>query len=453
MTEKSAIHFRSTIFNPARKPMEPDWILLCLPTILAVCAVHARGGLLLAGLAVATAYLRRHEGVFQIQPGPFVALILAAALSFGRPQNLSALLLFLMVCILIFNLIATVDARRIIRSLIDGCGVYLVVIVLAYAAGFRSSAYNFRIGGLVESTGSVRILFPLAGSINISSAIASIVIVAFPFLIVEKGSLRRALRSASLLAAAFVMFGAGSRSAILVSAALPLIVLSAPATTRWLAQAATVLAATFAFVRPWLASGLGLVVAPLTFLIPGRETTNEGVISLQGRDQIWAGSIKYWQEWIHDLPDVLFGFGTSGQYRSGASGSYSTLLEGTVRNPERAYVHNSFLQQLFDGGVVGFALLAVAAFWASARLAKRTRDWGNYGMAATVALTVLLLVGITEVAVAPGPAQLTFWIFLVLVGVSCQVKEQPAPVSRVTVQRGIESVRASENPQNSSLGG
>ncbi len=437
MTEKPGTGLRSIIFDSDREPMKPDWIVIFLPTVLAVFPIHAKGGLLLTGLAVATAYLRKPEGAFQSRPGPIVALISAATLSFGRPENLYTLLIFLMISLLVFRLIATVDARSIISSLIDGCGLYLVINVVTYAVGFRSSAYNVRIGGLVESSGFERILFPLAGSINIPPAVAAVFVVGFPFVFSEKGALRRALRSLALLAAAFVMVSAGSRSSIIVSAAILVIVFSTPGATRWLAQAATALAATFAFLFPLLSNGLQFAVAPMKALSPGRSTSAETVLSLQGRDRIWASSIKYWQEWVNDLPSKALGFGASGQYRSGASGSYSTLLEGTVRNPERSYVHNSFLQQLFDGGVIGFAVLAVAAFWAGERLAKRRTDWGTYAIAGTVGLTVVVLVGITEVTVAPGPAQLTFWVFMIFVGASCQAGEKPRTGSRLAIRQPL----------------
>jgi O-antigen ligase len=83
-------------------------------------------------------------------------------------------------------------------------------------------------------------------------------------------------------------------------------------------------------------------------------------------------------------------------------------------------VHNSFLQQLFDGGLVGWILLALAIYWSCSLLAKRQRDWGNRAVIALVAMAVLLLSGITEVSLAPGAAQDTFWLLLILVGVACQ---------------------------------
>jgi O-antigen ligase len=118
---------------------------------------------------------------------------------------------------------------------------------------------------------------------------------------------------------------------------------------------------------------------------------------------------------------MLLGFGVNGHYRSGASVTYRDQFIYIVRNPEfYASMHNSFLQQLFDGGILGWLLLAIAAYWASARLSRRRRDWGNAGSSAIVAMTALLLTGMTEVSLAPGPSYDSFWLLFVLVGVACQ---------------------------------
>jgi hypothetical protein len=208
---------------------------------------------------------------------------------------------------------------------------------------------------------------------------------------------------------------------MVVAAVLAITVISFPYVSRWLGQAATILTAISAFVLPvfmtWVESG----IAPFISLVPGRAATSASIHSIGGRDYIWEHSINFWIEWVNDLPRILFGFGANGHYRSGASLTYSEGLASIIRNPETAFVHNSFLQQLFDGGLMGWLLLASALYWASARLPKRQRDWGNRGLITIVAMAVLLLSGITEVSLAPGAAEDTFWLLMILVGVACQV--------------------------------
>ncbi|QZY47748.1 O-antigen ligase family protein [Mycolicibacterium austroafricanum] len=321
---------------------------------------------------------------------------------------------------IVVRLVMTTDARRIIGSLIDGCGLYLFANVLLYAAGMQSPTASNRIGGLVESTGFVRTVFPLSWSINIPPIIAAVYIASSLFLLREAGWPRRTVRLIFLLAAVFVLLGAGTRVPMAIAFVLAAAVACFPLITRWIAQVATLLAAVSAFVLPAIIGSIQFIVGPLMSLIPGRKYDAELIGSLNGRDYIWDRSISFWLEWVSDLSSILVGFGVNGQYKSGASLTYREWIASIVRNPELAYVHNSFLQQLFDGGVLGWLLLVIAIYWTSVRLSRRRIAWGYLGISAIVALAVLLLCGMTEVAIAPGAAQESFWLLVVLVGVACQ---------------------------------
>jgi O-antigen ligase len=169
-------------------------------------------------------------------------------------------------------------------------------------------------------------------------------------------------------------------------------------------------------------------------------------ISLNGRDYIWARSIEYWFDRVNDLPHELLGFGANGPYRSGASLTYSDRFDSIVRNPELTSMHNSFLQQLFDGGFLGWLLLMTAIYWASARLAKRRRDRGNAGVSAIVAMTALILSGMTEISLAPEGTHETFWLLMVLVGVACQASDSRADSISLT-HRG-DDVAAAQNTRS-----
>jgi O-antigen ligase len=321
--------------------------------------------------------------------------------------------------------------------------VYLLANVLGYLAGLESPAADNRIGGIVESTGFVRIIFPLTGSINIPPVIAAVYITASIFMILESGWLLRSLRLICLVAAVIVLAGAGTRTPIAVAALLSISVIFFPFITRWMAQAATALAAVSAFTLPTMIGWIQSAIAPLVSLTPGRELAAAGINSLNGRDLIWVRSIKYWIERVNDLPNLIFGFGVNGHYRSGASLAFRERFASISRYPEiSATMHNSFLQQLFDGGLLGCALLIAAAYWASTRLSNHRKDWGHRGSSAILAMTALLLSGMTEVSLAPGAAQETFWLLAILVGVACQASGSQAASSTSLVHRGQDGAAA-----------
>ncbi len=407
--------------------VRPDWIIVLLPTVIAVRPFSERGFFLAIGLLVAAAFLRKPtKGKFGIQPGPVLFLFAASSIVFIRPSDTGSVLTFILVGALAIRLVMTVGAPRIISSMVDGCGLYLALNVIAYAAGLRSPAAGSRIGALVESTGFTRIIFPLASTLNTPPTIASIYVVAFIFMIWEAGWVRRTLRLACLAAAMVVLVSAGTRVPMIAVAVISLIVICLPMATRWLAQATAILAAASVFVLPTVITVTQFLVAPVLSLIPGRDLGIGTIATLNGRDTIWERSISYWNDWVSDPLNVWFGFGVNGQYRSGASLGYRDFISSITRSPELASVHNSFLQQLYDGGIVGVLLLFVAVFWASARLAKRRRAWGNWGLIAIAAMSLLLLSGMTEVSAVPGPAQGTFWLLVILVAVACQADERQA---------------------------
>jgi hypothetical protein len=400
--------------------LRPDWILILVPTVLAMRTFNEKVSLLATGLLVAIALLQRTDTNFRFQPGPLILLLASSAIVFSRPGNTFPLLTFVLMSVLVVRLVTAVDARRLVASLIDGCGLYLAVNFFGFMAGFQSPAAQIRIGGLAESTGFVRTIYPLTTTLNAPPTIAALYIVAFWFLMMERGWLRRTLRLTCFLAAVLVLIGAGSRVPIIVAAGLSIIAICFTGITRWVAQATTIFAALSPAILPGIVSFVYVGIAPLASLAPGRVSDAKSITTLENRDVIWSRSIKYWTEWVNDPAQVLFGFGVDGQYRSGASYTYRDMISLIVRNPELASVHNSFLQQLFDGGIVGLALLIVALYWAGMRLASRRRTWGIWGLSAIFAFTALLLSGITEVSLAPGPAQDTFWLLIVLVGIACQ---------------------------------
>lgn len=400
--------------------MKPDWVIILIPTSAALRTFSGTASLLALGALFAIAAIRKPGGKFETQFGPFVLLLISSVVVFARPVSVAALLTFALLTALTFILVRTVDARRIVASLIDGCGLYLLSNIMCYAAGIQSPSSAIRIGGLTESTGFVRIIFPLTQSINIPPIIAAVYVAGFLFTIRDAGMARRALRLACLAAAIIVFAGSGTRAPIVSAVLVSSIAIFAPYIARWMVQAATVAAAISAAILPSLITSVIFLIQPLVSLATGRQERSGSIATIQGRDYIWDRSITYWLDWVNDPFHILLGYGASGQYKSGASLSYSDALANLVRNPERAYTHNAFLQQLFDGGALGWLLLAVATYWTGARLSRRRYSWGRWAAGGTAALTVLVVSAMTEVSIAPGPALEGYWVLMILVGVGCQ---------------------------------
>ncbi len=398
----------------------PDWIVLLLPTLLTIQLFREKVALLALGLLVAWSLVRKPEGHFRVQAGPLSLLFASSLIVLTRPTGITTLATFVLLSILVIRLITTTDARRILTSLIDGCGLFLLASVATYAIGMRSPA--IRLDNLADSSGFVRIIFPLSSSINIPPIIAAIYVTAFVFLFWEQGGPRRWLRIACLPAAGAVLIGGGTRPMVAAPVLILIALFLAPSATRWIAQAATILAAGSAFLLPTFinSSVFRDLIEFVASLTPTRTVELSTVSSFGGREFIWRGALHYWNGWVDSAPTLLLGFGQSGPYKSGAYQAYREELSWLVRNPELATLHNSALQQLFDGGILGLLLLFFAIMWASMRLARRQRDWGNLGIAAVTTLTILSLSAITEASLAPGPGQHTFWLFMVVIGIACQ---------------------------------
>ncbi len=399
-----------------------DWVIALLPTAIAFHVFSRLGSLVLIGLLTAVAFLRRPDGNFRVQLGPLVTLLAASAIVLSRPASIGALVTFVLVSAIAARIIISGDRRKIISSLIDGCGIYAAANVLLFATGIISPSANLRIGGLVEEgSGFERVVFPLTWSVNASPIVAAVYIAALPFLIRVSSRSLRAPRLLLAVPAAYMLYAAGSRVALSISILLPVLILVFPSVIRWIAQASAVAAAISAFVWPAVVESIRFIIQPLAALAPGRQDQDaESIGSLNGRDFIWGQSINYWREWVNDLPHILLGFGVNGQYRSGASMTYREWISAIVRNPEKAYVHNSFLQQLFDGGVIGWLLFAIATFWASSRLSRNLRQDDYSVVAGVVALAVLALTAVTEAFMAPGVGLESFWVLIILVAASCQ---------------------------------
>ncbi|MFM8858174.1 MAG: O-antigen ligase family protein [Actinomycetota bacterium] len=406
---------------------QPDWIVVALPLVLTsrnlLPAKIVALGLLILTAAV---FSRKPEIRYPVHAGPMVLLFASFAIVFARPQtNLIALTTFALTGVLLLVLVSRVDGRVLISSFIDGWGLFLFVNVLAHRVGL-SSAHAASFGRI--GSGFNRITFPLTSGWNSPAAIAGAYLVASIFLAREGGWGRKSLRVLYALSAIMVFAGTGTRSAMGVALIIAAIAIWFPASSRWIAQATTAFAAISALVLPFIIDKVAFIVRPLSSLTPGRGgATLEQVALLSGRVEIWDSSLTYWKVWVNGLMEMLFGFGPNGQYISGASLTYKSVVVSLRSDPEYATVHNAFLQEFYDGGLIGWLILFLALYWTSTRLSKRRSDWNPWASSAIFALTAILVGSMTESQMAPGVLQESFWMMIGLIAIACQTRQNDEP--------------------------
>jgi len=407
--------------RPGLSSGEINWCVLLLPIVLGIRSFSQLLALLcVAALAIATlvtAPVKQHS----LRLGPLVLLAVSAAMVYVRSESRYIELFFIIWLFIVVRLAAAVDARVIIASLFDGIGLYLILNVVGYAGGLRSPNQGDRIGGIVEATGFIRRIYPFSSSLDAVPTIAAAYVAALIFFLRDPNSTRRNFRLVGAFAAANVLYGSGARTGLVVAVFLPIVVVVLPSVIRWMAQASTVFASISVLIVPAISRAVAFIFVPIvSILTPNRTASATNVASLSNRDIIWSRSINYWFEYVPDAGNQLFGFGQNGQYLSGASRTYRSLLLSVTRYPELGSVHNSFLQQLYDGGLIGLILLVIAIFWTANRLSRGVREWGSAGIGLIVLLSAFLLAGIPQVSLAPGFSQEAFWLLTVVVAVSCQ---------------------------------
>lgn len=414
--------------SPSVAWVRSDWVIIALPTVLATRNLYSGPPSLavtaafacVVGLLVVSAFARSNQGTFVNQFGPLILLIAASTLVIVRSSGLYNLLVYILISALAIHLAKTVDARRIIGSLIDGIGLYSLVNVLAYAAGLRSVTESEGLRLSLNSGGVNRIIFPLEHSLNMPPVLAAMYLAAVVFLIREPGLRKRIFRIACFIAAVAIIVGSGTRVPAIAAVTLPIMVVFLPTASRGIAPALAVLASFSAVILPSIISSVQFVLNPVVSLLTDRRDTQQSLAALNGRDYVWGNSLEYFRDSVNDPFHILFGYGMQGHYKSGASLTYYNLLDHVfTRDPEKIIsMHNSFLQQLFDGGLVGWALLVASLFWVGMRYSRRLHHWGPYSVAATMALSVLLLCSTTEILL--HPSVMTFWLMLILAGAACQ---------------------------------
>jgi O-antigen ligase len=415
-------HFYPKIGAPA-VPWVPE--LLLLPIILAI-RTQAQTFTLIAMIAVcALSFLRTKHSGEGGNRWPLYVLIAASVVVLSRPSDPRLVIIFALAVVFLIRISSRVSMRRAVSSLIDGAGLYCIVNVTAYSFGLRSIGETLRTGGLLASDGASRVIYPFASSLNLPPAMAALFIAAVVLLIGEQGALRRCFRIAAAVASVIVLLGAGARIPLLIAVIVPVVVVLLPRVTRTLAPLTALFSVLSAVLLPVLFMASSSAITLITDLVPAlsRNANSGSDATLNGRTFIWSQSIEFWLTGNRDTGHSLLGYGVQGQYLSGASSTYASTFGTSLTNPLAATVHNSFLQQLFDGGWIGALLLGIAAIVVTARWATTSLSRTTYSMAGLSAMISLLLSSTTEVSLSPGVLQETFFMFLAL-AVFCTRREQ-----------------------------
>jgi hypothetical protein len=406
---------------------KPDWLIVAIPTVISLKTLHSAAGesnrlavmaifaALLGGL-VATAFVRPVASRFDTRVGPLILLLMGAGIVLTRPSGMHNVAIFLALGALAFQISRTVNARRIIVSLIDGIGLYLLANVVCHLAGMRSPSESWRL-----ALDNSRVIFPLTVSVNLIPVIAAAYIASVYLVIRDPGWPYRLFRVINLAAAVFVLGASDTRVAIGTAVLLLAILFIKPTALRWTAPVAVAFASfSPLFLRP-LISRLEVYLGWLLSVVSQRSDNWSSIAELNGRGLIWERSMTYWQESVNRFGEIVVGYGAQGHYRSGASRTYSTLMARIVPDHDRTVMmHNSFLQQLYDGGIVGWLFLTLALLWASIRLSEQYEYLGRYALAGAVLMSALVIGSMTEVLLTADANVQTFWIMLLLVAATCQ---------------------------------
>jgi len=418
--------------------------LVLLPTVMGLAVFSEQRVVLIVGALVLVALIqgrwrtaRIHQRWLVVALGASILLPASrfATSSTAQLWHLGAFLV-LLVCVIRFPFPAVV------LSLIDGVGLYLLANVAAHLAGISSPAATSRTFGLESSTGGVRVFFPLSASLATPPLLAA-AFVAAGLICFEGRPLHRAARIAAFLAGSYIMVAANTRAALVVSV---LVLLASVITPRLFARLSVLIAAVpmiVAFVYPVVAAAvigpfIHLASGALPFLSRGNVSAD---VALEGRSDIWTSAVAFWQTDIDSLHQLV-GFGELGQRRSGASLVFAhgdSVIAGFS-------THNSTLQQLYDGGLVGVVALVAAGLGSCVVLASQALRASRVHLVALCALVASLMGGGTEVTQSPGYSTEAFWVFagLVLAAATVARRRSDAEAWRVVDDNTRRTARVAQ---------
>jgi hypothetical protein len=397
--------------------------LVLFPLVVSVRQSQTVTVALLAGLVfLAICRKRNDDASASARFLPFALLALSAVVVFRTELAMPAAIAGLAVFFL-WQAAVKFPREVALPSLATGVAVYLVANVLGQLAHIPSPLDASRLGGYDTSAGffGARLAFPFARSINEPAVITA----AYIALVAAMWMLGRRVgffRWAGVLAGAYIMLGSNSRLPLIIAILLIAATLVGPGMTRRLTRPIVVAAGALPFYLPVALPVIGAVaasVANVSYLARGQSV--EEIIGLGTRGAIWNGSTHWWLSRI-SLESQLFGFGPNGHAVSGANSTYLSGLGGFLADRTHLTMHNSFLQQLFDGGLLGLGLLAVGLLIAMRRYSKDVSL-----LPQLVFVTVLGVGAASEIILAPGFTQTPFFLLLALAAFSPAVATAEAP--------------------------
>ena len=397
-----------------------DVASLILPSLISLQVVSKMASIFALAFLSIILLANNQPHRYSLRLGPIILFVFSSVMVLIRPEPRAALIIFLLVLVILVRVVSANPAAVIIRSTVDGIGLFLLLNVIAFVLGLRTSVDAERVFSSIEWNGFVRTTFPLSAGLDAAPSMAGTYLAAFPFLFFHRGTKIQWFRLVSFSSALIVLFFGAVRTGFIIAIAIPVAMLVFPVANRWLARALTVFAAFSAIILPSMTSLIAAILGPAMRFIPGRDKTITDTLTLSSRTYIWPRSIDYWRDFVTDFSSRLFGFGQSGQIKSGVWTTYGREISVVTTNVQNASLHNSFLQQLFDGGILGWLLFTLGILWTSYRLSSH-ENWGGSKNVAIAVISASLISGISSGSISPGLSQYpSFWIVFTLIAISTQ---------------------------------
>lgn len=416
--------FRTESLLPTMSVVRFHWPSFFFPSAVALQMYSQMIFVLVLILMIAGTLLQRGQPTVSLSSGPLMLLFTTSVITF-RTENPKTLIASLLIFTLIYRLIKTVKTQHLVRSIINGYGFYCFANVAAFYAGLTSPSAAFRIGGLTETSGFTRVIFPFSESVNAIPVLAAFVCLTVLLSLTNETVAKNRLRYVWLTSAVFILYNSGNRSSLIILALMVLLFVTPTRFFRVTANLVTPFAIFSSILLPLLSAQIAKVAIPLTsFLLSKRDALKADSFSFQGRTIIWEGTVEFWRLWVNEPFHQLFGYGLNGQYISGASQTYAKLLRTISLNPELGNVHNSFLQHLYNGGLVGVILFASSSIWALRRLSSDLSRENLTGVIACSGLIMLNLFGTQEAFLTPAIYFQPFWALAIFIAISCQIVDK-----------------------------
>ena len=138
----------------------------------------------------------------------------------------------------------------------------------------------------------------------------------------------------------------------------------------------------------------------------GLSRTTDSLVSY--REIIWLLAIQFI---LKNPLDFIFGYGFMGHYISGVSENYSFLFMNW-REPLKASLHNTYLQMIYDCGMIGFSLLVIIIKKVTKKLSSESNK-NEFSKIMLWALGYLIISGLTDGSILISN-YIAFYLFLMI---------------------------------------